>query len=333
MTSEAVPPAAPQPADRPGHAVPAGVHDVTVIGEALMDLVQDEAGVRAHPGGSPANVAVGLARLGHRPLLLTHIGHDGPGRRIRAHLESAGVALAPGSTNALHTPSAHAVLDETGAASYRFNIQWAIPRHAKLPAVRIVHTGSIGAFMPPGADDVLAVLQAHADTTLISVDANIRPALVGPRTDAVARFERLAALSTVMKMSDEDATWLYPGARVEDVVATTLGLGAAIVVVTRGAAGAILAAPGVMVDIPAVPVQVVDTIGAGDAFTSGMLHAIMMNTRVQDNGPAHLNLTPGLLRTVGRLAARAAAITVSRAGANPPTRKELDEYQNPIPPS
>lgn len=286
---------------------------VLVVGECVADVVRaDGVPDRVHPGGSPANVAYGLARLGRPATLLTELGPDANGRLIRAHLESAGVRVR--AAEAARTPSAVVRLDGQGHARYTFDIGWTLPSVepvrtdlAQPPAA--IHLGSIGAVTEPGAAAVLALVERWRGRTQISYDPNVRPALMGERSQAVRRVERCVALSDLVKASDEDLAWLYPGEPPEAVAERWLALGPAVVAVTLGADGAFArTAEGVRAEAAAVPVPVADTVGAGDSFMAAFLH-----TRA---GGADL-------RACLTHAVTAAALTVSRPGANPPSAGEL----------
>ncbi|MFF7990762.1 carbohydrate kinase [Kitasatospora xanthocidica] len=287
---------------------------VLVIGECVADIIRtDGAPDRVHPGGSPANVAYGLARLGRRATLLTELGPDANGRLIRAHLESAGVRVRAAEVE--RTPTAVVRLDGQGRAEYAFDIGWTLPSAAGEPdgfaeEPAAVHLGSIGAVTEPGAAAVLALVERWRGRAEISYDPNVRPALMGERTEAVRRVERCVALSDLVKASDEDLAWLYPGERPDAVAERWLALGPAVVAVTLGAGGAFArSAAGERVGAAAVPVTVADTVGAGDSFMAALLH-----TRA----------TGADLTTCLSHAVTAAALTVSRPGANPPSAAELE---------
>ncbi|MEU6620573.1 carbohydrate kinase [Streptomyces litmocidini] len=294
-----------------------------VIGECVADIVRAPAGSgaadRVHPGGSPANVAYGLARLGRDVVLLTQLADDPAGRLIADHLKGAGVRVEIGGAPA-RTPSAVVGLDAHGRAAYAFDIAWTLetgaPR-AETPAH--VHIGSIAAVTAPGAATVLAEVERLRDRATVSYDPNVRPALMGEHDVAVTRVERCVALSDLVKASDEDLAWLYPGEDPRTVAARWLALGPAVVLVTRGAAGALAFTGRETVETEAAPVAVVDTVGAGDSFMSAVLDALAGREWETLAGLGAEHLT-GLLRR----ATAAAAVTVSRAGAQPPDRAELD---------
>jgi len=290
--------------------------DVVVIGEALADVVTTPEGTTEHPGGSPANVAYGLARLGVSTGLLTSIGADRRGDALVEHLTGASVTLLPGSRSLERTSTATAAIARDGSASYTFDITWDVepPDLAPTPP-KVLHTGSIASFLSPGAGKVKAILQQLGSECTITYDPNIRPALLGTHAEARRTFEELVHLTSVVKLSDEDAEWLYPEKALEETAAHILGLGAVLAVITKGSAGSLLATPSASLSIPAAKSTVVDTIGAGDSYMS----ALILGLLTRGTG----GYAPSVLEQLGRTAAAAAAITVSRAGARPPTGDEL----------
>ena len=308
---------------RPGTAL--------VIGEALVDVVirPDESPTDI-PGGSPANVALGLARLGRDAELDCWIGTDARGQAVRKHLEADGVRLTPGSEGAARTSTAEATIGADGAASYVFDLSWEPPYPTRTEGAEpplLVHTGSIAAILAPGAATVEKVLTDFRATSTVCYDPNARPQLMGEPADARAIVERLVALSDLVKCSDEDIAWLYgQDADLETVLRSWLEAGAAVVVVTRGKEGALaLSASGVRLEVPADPsVVVADTVGAGDSFMGGLEDALWSEDLVgADRREALHTVDAATLERIVRHAAAIADITVSRAGANPPTREEL----------
>ncbi len=300
-----------------------------VIGEALVDAVRRLDGtVDEHPGGSPANVALGLARLGRPAELVTWIGRDERGDAVRRHLESSGVRLAPGSDGAAATSVATATLDASGAATYTFDIDWQVPSEhvADYGDVLVVHSSTIGAALEPGGPAVLRILaEARVDAT-ITYDPNIRPDLVGEPDAARDLVERLVGLADVVKVSDEDLEWVDPGADPRDVARRWATRGPGLVVVTRGGEGAFaVTAGGVELTVPAPRVEVADTVGAGDSFMSGLVDGLWSAGLL---GASHRIALGGIgaevLRPVLERCIRIAAITVSRPGADPPGTDELD---------
>jgi len=297
--------------------------DVLVVGECVADIVRVPGQPDLpHPGGSPANVAYGLARLGAATALLTQLGADEPGALIRAHLSGAGVELLSDGQTDVRTPSAVVSLDADGKASYAFDIAWTLQPSEPGFLPRHLHLGSIAAVAGPGADTVLALAVSLRGRATVSYDPNVRPALMGERGAALRRVEECVALSDVVKASDEDLAWLYPDVPEQDVVERWLALGPVLVLVTRGAAGAGGWTATRSAEEPARPVAVVDTVGAGDSFMSAALCAL---ARLAPGRAALADLDRGGLGEVLRHAVTAAAITVSRAGANPPSAQELTQ--------
>lgn len=292
---------------------------VLVVGEALVDVLATGEGEIRRPGGSPLNVACGLALLGRRTSLLTYIADDTDGRAIAARLASAGVRLLPESFAAERTGTAIARVDSAGVATYSFDLAWR-PVMPSIVAADAVHVGSLGAFMQPGAATVGALVDSLPDSIPLFFDPNIRAALIGNLERVRPIFERLAARSTAVKLSDEDAEWLYPGVSVDAVIDSLLSLGAGVAVITRGASGALLAAASSRVAVDAVRSTVADTVGAGDSFMSSLIDRLLEVT-VADVGADQLI-------AIGTEAAYAASITVSRQGSQPPSREELDRALN-----
>ncbi len=289
--------------------------DVVVIGEALMDIVVSPRGSTEHPGGSPANVAYGLGRLGANTALLTSIGDDHYAAAIEKHLLSAGVSLLPGSKGRGGTATATAILASDGSAHYDFDIRWNLPRIAPATLPKILHTGSIATFLAPGAAIVRELLEQSHKRCVVTYDPNIRPALLGSHFEAKNIFEELVPFTEVVKLSDEDARWLYPRLSLEDISKRILEFGAGLVAVTMGAEGSLLTTGSTRVAVPSVKSAVVDTIGAGDSYMSALIYGLLM--RGADG------LAPPVLESLGRMASKAAAITVRRPGAHPPTSAEL----------
>jgi len=286
---------------------------VFVIGESLIDVVVSaDAPAQEHVGGSPANVALGLARLGVGVRLHTALARDDRGRVIREHLERDGVDIDPESWSLRHTSTAVARIGAGGVADYDFAVEWQVPVPPVLAGEAVVHTGSIAAFMEPGATAVRAFLASLGSQVRVTFDPNIRPALIGGRDAVRARMTEIARRAYLVKLSDEDAEWLYPGVPIGEVVDALLDGGTRIVVVTRGAQGALLAAGADRVTVEAAPAVVVDTVGAGDTFMAALIDGIV---KLAPGDP----LDPRILAWLGRRAAAAAGVTVQRVAADLPT--------------
>lgn len=295
------------------------------MGEALIDVTQDGDLVSEHVGGSPLNVAVGLARLGHDTTLATWIGTDRRGKDIAAHLTQSGVALAPGSDSAPRTSVAFATFNTWRKAVYTFDLLSDLADIDTPQDYGHLHAGSIGAVLDPSSRKIEEALRKATGT--ISYDPNIRPDVMGTPIRVRDQIERLISLSDIVKASDEDVLWLYPGRSVEDTMRAWVQLGASLVVITRGAHGAYILLPDLeMVDMEAQQVTVSDTIGAGDSFMAGLLSGLA-DAGFAGSAEAKAALASVSFADVEPAIARAihsAAITVGRVGAYAPTREELD---------
>ena len=308
--------------------VQSGPH-ILAIGEALIDVVityeQPDFPVEV-PGGSPANVALTLGRLGRPVALATWIGLDERGRLIDFHMYDSSVHVTGASRGASHTSTALARLDESGAASYTFDLEWApAPPITVPPTAQIIEAGSISAIIEPGASAVLDALTRGREHALVCFDPNARPSIMGEPEAALASLERFIALADVVKVSDEDIEWLTGGAPIDEVVDRWLGMGPSLVVVTRGKHGSDIAtASGLRVTKTPGNVEVVDTVGAGDSFMGGIIDAMWgMGLRGADAREALRSLPEEQVRAIIDRASAVSDVTVSRKGANPPWAHEL----------
>jgi fructokinase len=303
-----------------------------VIGEALIDLSPpaEDGSCIARPGGSPMNVAIGLARLGQPTAFAGRLSADPFGSVLRRHLQRSAVGLQ--HVVAAADPSTIALVEVTsGQARYQFSLgadfQWQAAELAFLPGgARAVHFGSLASWLPPGdAAVAVAVDGLRQASVLISYDPNVRPALQPDAAAARRQVEQSVSLAHIVKASSDDLAWLY-GPDGADVVARRwLDLGAGLVVITGGADGATGWTPGrPPVSRPAFGVRVADTIGAGDAFTSGLLDALARRDLLAAASLPVLG-DAAILTAVLDDACRIAGVTSSRSGANPPTRAELDQ--------
>jgi fructokinase len=305
-----------------------------VIGEALIDLVDpgDDTACAAHPGGSPFNVAVGLARLGQAVAFVGRFSRDPFGTVLRNHATRSGVGLTLAVDD--QQPSTVALLDlQDGVARYEFSVdgtvdfQWTDVELARLPrSIRLVHYGSLASWLPPGDEVIarrIAALHAAGDV-IVSYDPNVRPQLQPDAGAARDQVERALPTAHLVKASAEDLQWLYAAEPTESVARRWLAAGPSLVVVTRGGDGATAFAAGAApVERPVYPAAVRDTVGAGDAFTSGLLDALGRRGITSPRMLGELR-RPDLLGGIVDEAALIAALTCSRAGADPPRLGEVE---------
>ena len=301
---------------------------VLVIGEALVDIVRapglDDV---EHVGGSPANVAMGLAHLDLDVYLATTLGRDARGDRVAEHLAEREVTLLPGSRDAARTSTAIATLDAEGTATYVFDLIWN-PGTIDLPdGVGHVHTGSIASVLEPGSHDVAVALEQARTTCTVSYDPNVRPTIMGDPGPARERIERMVGLADVVKASEDDVGELYAGSSPEEVLARWTGLGPAVAVVTRAGEGAVLRVGPTdeVVELPAPPTTVVDTVGAGDSFMAGLVSGLV-DLGLLGGTQARARLTTAGAAGVSPAVERGLACgarTVARAGAYAPLLDEL----------
>jgi fructokinase len=289
---------------------------IGVIGESLVDVVTDSRGVIVEaPGGSPFNVAITLARLDVDVQLFTAIGDDPHGASLLSLLRDEAVAVTRGVSTA-PTAVARARVDEAGCATYEFDMTWDPGFPRDWPELDVLHFGSLGALMAPGAAEVASVVDRYSGAALISYDPNWRAGVVDgdPRTIVEAN----AARSDVVKLSDDDASAIYPGVDLDDVAHTLLDLGPSLVVITRGGEGASGWTQKASKHCPAAPTEVVDTVGAGDAFMATLMSEVaeLSRDRIAALSRRELEL---LLDFAGFVAAK----TCERVGADPPYMADL----------
>ncbi len=297
-----------------------------VIGEALIDIVERDGRVTGeHVGGSPLNVAVGLARLGRGVDFLTHIADDARGRRIIDYVESSGVQLVSGSITADRTPTALATLDAAGSAQYTFDIDWQLSGTPEVAPPLVAHTGSIATVLEPGCRAIAALLDAYHPSATVTFDPNVRPALIDDDDTARGRIDRFIERCDVVKASDEDMRWIDPNRSPEQIARTWLASGPSVVAVTTGERGAFAMCAAGEVQVPAYKVNVVDTVGAGDSFMTGLIDALWeLNLLGAERRRALAAISTDALTGVVRTAALSSALTVGRAGADLPDRATRD---------
>lgn len=307
---------------------------IVSCGEALIDFVpligQDgEAGYRPLPGGSPFNVAIAAARLGQRAGFLGRVSRDLFGDQLVATLESNDVdtsLVARGdeaSTLAFVSLSAgeepRYAFFNTGAAD-RSLVPDDVPD--PLPGdIDCLHFGSFSLAVEPAATTLAALMRRETANRVISLDPNVRPTLVGPRDAYVERVEALVRLAAIVKVSAADLDWLYPGEPIDTVAARWRDSGPAVIAVTAGERGAFGLTASARAEAAGAPVAVVDTVGAGDTFQAGLLVRLAELGRLSKDGLA--SLSGDDLADALAFAGRAAAITCTRPGADPPRRDAI----------
>ena len=297
---------------------------VWVAGEVLIDLIPDGSDRTPIVGGGPANTAKALSKLGIDAQFIDGISTDDYGQMAKAELVASGVKLDYVKYSDKPTCLAIVSLSESGSASYEFVIEntatfdftldWLANPQTERPS--ILHIGTLATAIEPGASVLFAWAQSVAKVAPIVFDPNIRPAVISDRDLYVKQVERWVAISSAIKVSDEDLKWLYPSLEIDQVVNNWLTKGPTLIVVTYGDKGLAGYRVGEKISVDAAKVVVADTVGAGDT-----VGAILVEAIVKDGLDT---LTGVRLEMMLKRAAKAAAITVSRSGANPPTLKEIE---------
>ena len=300
------------------------MNQVWVTGEVLIDLIPD--GLDRNPivGGGPANTAKALSKLGIDTQFIDGVSIDDYGQMAKDELISAGVKLDYVKYSDKPTCLAIVSLSDLGSASYEFvientatfdfNLDWLPNPQTERPV--LLHIGTLATAIEPGASVLFDWAQSVAKVAPIVFDPNIRPAVVSDREVYMNQVERWVSISAAVKVSDEDIKWLYPSLEIDQVVNNWLTKGPTLIVVTYGDNGLAGYRQGEKVSVDAVKVAVADTVGAGDT-----VGAILVESIVKDG----LDTLSGVrLEIMLKRAAKAAAITISRSGANPPTLKEIE---------
>jgi fructokinase len=296
---------------------------IWVCGEVLIDILPSGPVV----GGGPANTAKALARLGHDVNFIDGISTDAYGQSAREELVRDGVNLDLALASDKPTCTATVTLDAAGGASYEFLIDgtatfdfaasWLPDPYRYQP--QVLHIGTLVTMIEPGASVLYDWAMEVAELAPIVFDPNIRPSVQPDRDLYEAAVEKWAALSAVIKVSDDDLAWLFPGQSIDDVANRWINDGAFLVVVTKGANGIVGYTAEARVEVPGVKVDVVDTVGAGDTVGAIVVEAMLTHGLIELRGD--------LLRSVLARAASAAAITCSRKGAQPPYKHELPSIE------
>ncbi|WP_170444895.1 carbohydrate kinase family protein [Ruegeria arenilitoris] len=307
---------------------------ILCCGEALIDMIAEPTvsgaqGFVPHSGGAVFNTAIALGRLGAPAGMLTGLSRDMFGQQLAqalkdSHVDGSQVVLSDRPTTLAF------VQLQDGHATYSFvdeNSAGRMLRPEDMPdqltATSALYFGGISLACEPCADAYAALLDRHGTERAVMIDPNIRPGFIQDQTRYRTRLNRMIAQADIVKVSDEDLDWIVPGPEtLEEKVPLLLQAGPAVVIVTRGSQGATgYLADGCTVSVPVTPVQVVDTVGAGDTFNAGVLaqlHRAGLLTK-----QALRAISPDDLRAALELGGKVAAVTVSRAGANPPWAHEL----------
>lgn len=282
-----------------------------------MDLIPLAGGDRIPMvGGGPANTAKAVARLGYQTYFVGGISNDEYGRAIERELTDSGVNLSTVFRGELPTALAIATIDSNGIAKYDFKLEGTSSfafHESWLPLGEpdVIHVGSVATLLEPGASELLKWISQK--TAPVVFDPNVRPSIQGDRVLYRAAIKRWVEVATIVKLSEDDLHWLYGDER---VISDWLSQGIELVIVTRGGKGISTYGDGFVVEVPASKVAVVDTVGAGDTIGAIVVEAVL-NIGLE-------GLYGEKLDWVLKRATRAAGITCSRAGANPPSRQELE---------
>jgi fructokinase len=303
------------------------------LGEGLIDFIsQSDLDFKGHPGGSPLNCSVSIARQGVKVQYLGRLSTDLFGERLLSHLKANQVGTDLVVRTDDNSTLSFIQKQNDGSAAYAFfahetaDILWDQKEldSIRLPSeTRIIHFGSISLTQEPCGALLANFLMNRCSEYLLSFDPNIRPSLVADRGVYMKRFEDLCSISGLVKLSDEDLSWLYPGVSREEAVKMILDLGAGLVALTEGAEGARLFTNKMTVSCALFGLPVVDTIGAGDTF-HGALLAYLHKKKIFSKSELS-ELDHQELSALGNYANKAAGINCNRKGANPPTVQDMEK--------
>jgi fructokinase len=302
---------------------------IVTAGEALVDLVEQGVSVRAVAGGGPFNTAIALGRLDVDVGFLGTLSRDSYGQMLARELHDAGVDTSLVRWSDDPTPRALVRHERDGTNEYSFLLSGtaladlAPEELPGLPArAWALHVGTLALAVDPPASAYEALVQREARRRQIVFDPNVRPVIFGDASMYRNRFERLARLADVVKLSRDDAEWIYPSVSVDEVLDLILAFGPRIVALTLGADGAVAKSSDGCVTVPGMPVPVADTVGAGDSFGAALIASLVDEGAF---GPATvIAADTAVLRRAVAYAVAASAITCSRTGAAPPTRREIE---------
>jgi fructokinase len=305
---------------------------ILCCGEALIDMLprettKGEKGFAPYAGGAIFNTAIALGRLGVPTAFFTGLADDMMGEILIETLKASNVDASPCAIVARPSTIAFVKL-VNGQATYAFYDEGTAGRmisEADLPVLddscEALHFGAISLIPSPCGETYEALMKREQAKRVISLDPNIRPGFIKDKPAHMARINRMAAMSDILKFSDEDLEWFGIAGDHEQLAKHWLDHGAKLVVITKGAEGATGYTRSLKVSVPSERVTVVDTVGAGDTFDAGILASLKMNNLLTKAQVASLG--EAALRDALALGAKAAAVTVSRAGANPPWAKEI----------
>ncbi len=294
---------------------------IVVVGESLIDRAMGPDGRFIETvGGSPLNVAVALGRLEVPCLLITEVAADEHAARVLKHIRASEIELL--TAPIARTPVA-TVRYQDDQPAYDLDLTWTLP-HQELPDCDALHVGSLGTVLEPGRDSVLDLVdQAWARDVFVSFDPNVRAPQLADPEQSWRDIESLADRAHLIKLSEQDIDLLHPGADPDDVAQSLLsGASTGLVVLTRGARGATAYGAGLVVSVDGPQVDVVDTVGAGDAFTAATL-AVLLETDAFGNYAGGLPHERSSLEHLLLAAGEAAGVSCSRPGAASPRRSEL----------
>jgi len=304
---------------------------IAVAGEALIDLVERDWTLQPQPGGGPFNTAVALGRLAVPATFVGRISYDEFGELLVGLLRESGVDDRYVLRGSAPTPVAVVNMSDGGDAEYSF--QLAGTAYADLtpedlpelcPEVVALHLGTLALATDPPASALEGLMHRESARRLIMVDPNVRPDVIGDRDVYLARFESWLSCAHLVKLSARDAEWLYPDLGSEACAQRLLSLGARLAVVTLGPDGALAVSGAGEARVASPPVEVVDTVGAGDAFGAGLLRALFVSDALSPDSVARLDDSE--LEQALSFACVVAALQCSRAGAVPPTLEDVDSF-------
>ena len=305
---------------------------IVCCGEALIDFLPRKAadgGSAYQPfcGGSVFNTAIALGRLGLPTGFFSGLSADFFGDMLREGLKASNVDLRfakvwdkPSTLAFVKLVDGHArysFFDDNSASRMLTRKDW--PKFGT--PVTALHFGSISLIPDPGGATLEALMKREAKKRVVSLDPNIRPGQIRDRRSHLARLRRMIAMADLVKVSDEDVVWMTGGRDFEKAARSWLRLGARVVVITKGGEGVLAFTRRFALALPAVPVTVADTVGAGDTFTAGLLAALSRAGLLDKTALAAIS--EDALGAALAFAARAAAVTCSRPGADPPWAHEL----------